>query len=73
MSDMRFDTSNDEFGQRPVSQPGGDFADKLVAWGLVGDRQTAIYTLIGIGAIALIVAFFFFTSGGSDAPPLLPQ
>ncbi len=72
MSDMRFDSNNDEFGRPPAAER-GDFADKLVSWGLVGDRQTAIYTLIGIGVLALVGAFLLFNTGGSDAPPLLPQ
>jgi hypothetical protein len=72
MSDMQFDTSNEEFGRPPAIQR-GDFADKLVGWGLVGDRQIAIYTLIGVGVLALLGAFLLLSGGSSDAPPLLPE
>lgn len=73
MSDIRFDTPENEFGRPPQREQGGDFADKFVTWGLVSSREQAMYILIGIAVVALIAAFFFIRGGGSDAPPLLPQ
>ena len=72
MSDLRFDSGENEFGRPPQYAQGNDLADKLVAWGLVGDKQQATYLLIGIGVIALVVALFFMMGGGSDTPPPPP-
>lgn len=72
MSDLRFDTGENEFGAPVQNQQGNDFATKLVQWGLVADRQQATYVLIGIGVLALIIAFFLLRSAGSDLPPPPP-
>ncbi|MBI5644716.1 hypothetical protein HY970_01325 [Candidatus Kaiserbacteria bacterium] len=71
MSDLQFDTPDNEFGRPPEAKPGFDITGKLVEWGLVSSRQEAQYVLIGVGVLALIAAFFFMRSGGSSAPVLL--
>lgn len=72
MSEMQFENPENEFGRPPSREEGFDLAGKLVAWGLVGNRQQATYALIGLAVLALIVGFFFLGSGGNEAPPLLP-
>lgn len=72
MSDLRFDTGDTEFASSRETSAGLDLAGKLVAWGLVSDRQQATYVLIGAGVLALIIAFFLFRSSGSDLPPPPP-
>ncbi len=51
-----------------------DITGKLVAWGLVSSRTEAQYVMIGIAALALVVAVFFFgrAVAGGDAPPPPP-
>lgn len=73
MSDLRFDTPDNEFGRPPTREQSFDLAGKLVEWGMVGSREQATYVLIGAAALAIVAAFFFLGSGGSDAPPLLPE
>ena len=72
MSDLRFDTGDNEFASTRDTSSGFDLAGKLVEWGLVSDRQQATYVLIGTGVLALIIAFFLFRSSGSDLPPPPP-
>lgn len=72
MSDLRFDTQDNEFGAPPQQTAGFDLAGKLVQWGLVADRQQATYALIGIAVLALVAAFFFIRSSGADLPPPPP-
>lgn len=75
MSDIQFDTNPEEFGRPPQAAPSADFTGKLVEWGLAADRQQAEYVMIGAVILILFVAGFlyFSLSGGSSAPPLLPQ
>lgn len=73
MTDLQFDTPENEFGRPPTREQGFDLTGKLVEWGMVGSREQGTYILIGIAALAIVVALYFLGSGGSDAPPLLPQ
>ena len=73
MSDMQFDTPDNEFGRPPVAKEGMDISGALVKWGLVSSRTEAQYVLIGIAVLALVGAvFLYYRSGGSSVPPLLP-
>lgn len=72
MSDLQFNTGENEFGAPPQAPQGTDMASRLVQWGLVSDRQQATYALIGIGVLALVVAFFLIRSSGGDLPPPPP-
>lgn len=72
MSDLRFDTQDNEFGAPPQQSQGFDLASKLVQWGIVADRQQATYALIGLAILALVVAFFLIRSSGGDLPPPPP-
>lgn len=72
MSDLRFDTQDNEFGAPPQQSQGFDLAGKFVQWGIVADRQQATYALIGLAVLALVVAFFFIRSMGGDLPPPPP-
>lgn len=67
---IKFDTPADEFGRPPQESAGSDITGKLVQWGFVATRQEAQYALVGVAAIALIVAYFLYrgVSGGSDVP-----
>lgn len=75
MSDIEFNTNPDEFGRPPQAAPSTDITGKLVEWGLAGDRKQAEYVLIAAAVLVLLLAFVAYRSlsGGSDAPPLLPQ
>ncbi len=73
MTDMQFNDSSNEFGTPPASKNGSDISDKLIAWGFVSSRKEAEYVLIAVAVLSLIVAYFVLQSGGSSAPPLLPQ
>lgn len=70
MSDLQFDTGQNEFGPPRVEKSGMDISGKLVEWGLVSNRQEASYVLIAIAVLALIAAYFLYSSlsGGSDVP-----
>mgnify|MGYP003394611279 CR=1 FL=1 len=68
MSDIQFETGQNEFSRPPTESGGFDIAGKLVAWGLVSNRQEATYVLIALGVLALILAFFLIRSSGSDLP-----
>lgn len=72
MSDLRFDTGDNEFATSRETPQGVDITGKLVAWGLVSDKQQASYVLIGIAVLAFIIAFFFIRASGSDLPPPPP-
>lgn len=72
MSDLRFETGDNEFATSRATPQGTDITGKLIAWGLVSDRQQASYLLIGIAVLALIIAFFLIRSSGSDLPPPPP-
>ena len=69
MSNMQFQSdSENEFGRPPVAS-GFDMSGLLIKWGVASSRQQAEYILITVGVICLIIAgYFFFYSGGSDAP-----
>ncbi|OGG53671.1 hypothetical protein A3H16_01430 [Candidatus Kaiserbacteria bacterium RIFCSPLOWO2_12_FULL_53_8] len=75
MSEMQFETDNqNEFGRPPSNSGGFNLTGKLVSWGLVSTEQEAQYVLVGISVLALVVAaYFVFSGGGGSAPPLLPQ
>ncbi len=73
MSDMQFNDSGNEFGAPPAQSSGSGITDKLIAWGFVSSRKEAEYVLIGLIVLLAIVAYFIINSGGSSAPPLLPQ
>lgn len=63
MGDLRFDTDQQEEFGRPAGRPSGsDFAGKLVAWGLVSNRQQAEYVMIGLAILIAVVAFFVYRS-----------
>jgi len=72
MSDLKFDNSIDEFGRPPQMKNGFDPSGKLVEWGFVESHREAQYVLIAVGVLALIVAFFIMSRGGTPPPPLLP-
>ena len=56
MSDVQFDSDNqNEFGAPPVSS-GGDFTGALIRWGLVSSRQAAEYVLVGVAVVAIVAA-----------------
>jgi hypothetical protein len=75
MSDLQFDGSANEFGAPPSQSIGTDITGKIVAWGLASNREQAQYVLVGVVAVLLVLAFILYkmVSGGSSAPPLLPQ
>ena len=73
MSDMQFNDSSYEFGTPPAQSASSGLTDKLIAWGFVSSRKEAEYVLIGVIVLLAIVAYFIIGSGGSSAPPLLPQ
>lgn len=72
MSDLRFDTPDNEFGRPPEKEQGTDITGKFVEWGLASDRQQASYILMILGAIAIGIALFFLLRGGGDVPPPPP-
>lgn len=61
MSDLQYDSSQNEFGRPPVQEKGVDITGKIVQWGLASNRQQAEYVLIGVGVVALIVTYFVYT------------
>lgn len=69
MSDIRFESPDDEFG--PHSRQGGglDIGAMLIRWGVASDRRKAEYILIGIAVSALVLGFFVYrvslTSGAT--------
>lgn len=75
MSDIQFDSGENEFGAPMQQKRGFDLSGKLIAWGLVSDRKQADYVLIFVAVAALVIAYVVYKSlsGGGDAPPLLPQ
>ena len=72
MADLQFDNQANEFGRPPVAPLGMDITGKLVGWGLVSTRQQGEYVLIGLGVLALIIAFFVYHGAGSSLPPPPP-
>jgi len=62
MGDLRFDTDQEEFTRPASPTSGGDFTGKLVAWGLVSNRQQAEYVMIGLAVVIAIIAFFVYRS-----------
>ncbi len=70
MSDLQFDSLQNEFGRPPQEKPGFDLSGMLVRWGLVSSRQEATYVLIVIGILALVGAYVLYgaLSGGSNVP-----
>lgn len=63
MGDLRFDTDQQEEFGPPVGRPlGDDFTGKLIAWGLVSNRQQAEYLMIGLAVAIAVIAFFVYRS-----------
>ncbi len=60
MSEMQFDTPDDEFGRPPEQKPGIDIMGKLVSWGLAKDRQQAQYVLLGVAVVAIVLALIIY-------------
>jgi len=63
MGDLRFDSDQEDEFKRPESPAqGGDLTGKLIAWGLVSNRQQAEYLMMGLAVLITIVAFFVYRS-----------
>ena len=73
MSDVQFQSDQqDEFGRPPAWQDSG-ITGKIVSWGLAKDRKQAEYVLIGILVLIIIAAIWIYSTSGSEPPPLLPE
>ena len=70
MSDLQFDTGQNEFGRPPEQASSFDLSGKLIQWGLVSNKQEASYVLIAVAVLALIGAYFLYSSlsGGTEVP-----
>ncbi|KKW19585.1 MAG: hypothetical protein UY63_C0010G0019 [Parcubacteria group bacterium GW2011_GWA2_51_10] len=67
MSDMKFQSDEwDEFG-RPRARSGFDLTAWLIKSGLVSNRKSAEYLLLGIVVVAVFIGGFFFFSGGEGS------
>ncbi|MDO8576521.1 MAG: hypothetical protein Q7R90_04375 [bacterium] len=63
MGDLRFDSDQQDEFSRPAGQAsGGDLTGKLIAWGVVSNRQQAEYVMIGLAVLIAIIAFFVYRS-----------
>jgi hypothetical protein len=74
--DVQFDGENSQMTSRaPVSKK-GDWADKLVARGIVKTRAQGQMVLIAISVLALVASFMIVTSNATPTPdtsaPLAP-
>ncbi|OGG56145.1 hypothetical protein A3D71_03000 [Candidatus Kaiserbacteria bacterium RIFCSPHIGHO2_02_FULL_55_20] len=74
MSEMQFQTDNqNEFG-RPPEASGSDISGMLIKWGIASSRQQAEYVLIGIAvAVFVIAAFIYFSGSGASDVPTTPN
>ena len=70
--EMSFNDGTDEFSTQRPQEAGFDLTGKLIAWGLVKTRDEAQYVMIGVAAVAILLAGYFFMSGGSHLPPPPP-
>ena len=62
MGDLRFDSDQEEFSRPAGRASESDFTGKLVAWGIVSNRQQAEYVMIGLAVLIAIIAFFVYRS-----------
>ena len=63
MGDLRFDSDQqEEFGRSAGKTSGSDLTGKLIAWGIVSNRQQAEYVMIGVAILVAVVAFFVYRS-----------
>lgn len=72
MDEIKFNADQDEFvalQRKPKRE--FDLPGKLVQWGIVSDRQQAGYMLLGAVVVALIAAWWIWSSSG-PSPVELP-
>ncbi|OGG78146.1 hypothetical protein A3F56_03645 [Candidatus Kaiserbacteria bacterium RIFCSPHIGHO2_12_FULL_55_13] len=63
MGDLRFDSDQqEEFGPPAARPSGSDLTGKLIAWGIVSNRQQAEYVMIGLAVLIAVIAFFVYRS-----------
>ena len=69
MSDVQFQSDQqDEFGRPPAWQDSG-ITGKLVSWGLAKDRKQAEYVLIGVLVAVVLISIYVYVAGDDYNPP----